>query len=496
MTNMRLKAQDLENAELQELQQKHMDAMEANDTEAYMKTLDDLMAWHGQQLQKEYLELESELDDQVRAGRGERVQTPTEKAYFKRLGEKMKAKDPLEVMTDIDLVMPETVFTQVFDNLRTAHPLLSKIQFQNTNGVIRFLMNLNGYQRAAWGPLCADIVKELTSGFKEVDSQLLKLSAFIPMCKAMLDLGPEWLDRYIREILYEALANGLEYGIVNGTGKNEPIGMIRQVGDDVSVTGGVHPEKAPVKLTDFSITTMGNLASILAAHPNGQARNVDDLILVVNPQDYFQKVGPATTMMTPQGTYVNTMPYDVQVIKSAALPRGKAVFGIARLYLAFVGMAKDGRIEYSDEYRFLEDERVYLIKTYANGMPADNNAFLVLDISGLKPATYHVTVETPGDPSTDATLSGLKIGSLDLSPAFSASITSYTATTSNATNTINAIPADAGASIQVKVGDEEIDNGSAATWAAGANTVTINVTAADGIAKKAYTVTVTKSQSV
>lgn len=493
---MKLRALDLEDEKLLELRQKHMDAMAANDPQAYMDSLDNLLKYHGEQLQKEYLELQSEMDNQVRAGRGERVQTPTEKAYFTKLGEVMKAKDPREIMTNIDLVMPETVFTQVFDNLRTAHPLLSKIQFQNTNGVIRFLMNMNGYQRAAWGPLCADIVKELTSGFKEVDSQLLKLSAFIPMCKAMLDLGPEWLDRYIREILYEALANGLEYGIVNGTGKDEPIGMIRQVGDDVTVTGGVYPEKASVKVTDFNLPTMGNLASILAAHPNGQARNVDDLILVVNPQDYFQKVGPATTMMTPQGTYVSTMPYDVQVIKSAALPRGKAVFGIARLYLAFVGMDKDGRIEYSDEYRFLEDERVYLIKTYANGMAADNNAFLVLDISGLKPATYHVTVDSPSDPSTDATLSDLKIGSLALSPAFSSSVTSYTASTTNATNTINAIPSDAGAAIQVKVGDDEIDNGSAATWATGSNTVTVKVTAADGTTTKTYTVTVTKSTGV
>lgn len=146
--------------------------------------------------------------------------------------------------------------------------------------------------------------------------------------------------------------------------------------------------------------------------------------------------------------------------------------------------------------RFLEDERVYIIKTYGNGFPLDNNAFVVLDISGLKPATYKVTVEEPGDPSTDATLSDLKIGSLTLSPAFAAATTSYTATTSNATNTVNAIPSDAGAAIQVLVNDEEINNGTAATWESGSNTVTVNVTAADGTTKKAYTVTVTKSGSV
>lgn len=485
--------QSLEDAKLQELRQKHMDAMGSNDPELYLKTLDDLMDYRGQMLQKEYMERQSEIDDQIRASRGDRVLTSREKAYYTRLAERMKAKDPKEVMTDIDLTMPDSIFTRVFDGLRTNHPLLSKIRFYNTNGIIRFLLNMNPYQRAAWSELCADIIQEIRSGFRIIDSTLLKLSAFVPMCKAMLDLGPEWLDRYIVDILYEALANGLEWGVINGSGKEEPIGMIRQVGDDVSVTGGEYPEKIPISITNFSMGTMGNLASILAANPNGQARDVNDLILVVNPQDYFQKVGPATMMLTPQGTYVNTLPYDVQIIKSAALPRGRAVFGIASMYLGFVGMARDGRIEYSDEYRFLEDERVYLIKTYANGMPADNNAFLVLDISGLQPASYKVTVDTPGAPSAEARLSSLKIGSLKLSPGFEPDETTYTTSTGNNTNTITAIPANAAASIKVEVNDVEINNGTAAVWQSGGNTVKITVTAEDGTSDKEYTVTVTKS---
>lgn len=494
---MNLISLDMQDEKLQDLRQKHMNAMEANDTQAYMDTLDALMNYHGERLCKEYELLQSEMDDKVRASRGEWVQTSQEKKYFQGLGDAMKAKDVRQALNNLDVVMPQTIFDKIFEDLRTNHPLLSRLNFQNTNGAIKFLMNLNGYQRAAWGPLCAEIVKELTSGFKEVDSALLKLSAFIPVCKAMLDLGPQWLDRYVRTILIEALANGLEWGVVNGSGKDEPIGMIRQVGDDVSVTGGVYPEKAPVKISGFDPATMGNLVSILAANQNGQARRVDDLILVVNPQDYFQRIMPATTIMGPNGTYQNNIfAYPTQVIQSAALPRGKAVFGIARLYLAFAGMAKDGRIEYSDEYRFLEDERVYLIKTYANGMPADNNAFLVLDISGLKPASYKVTVLDEGSPSTNADLSDLKIGRLTLSPAFTAETTSYTAASSDATNTINAVPADASAQIQVLVNDEEIDNGSAAAWKPGSNTVTINVTAADSVSKKPYSVTVTKGQSV
>lgn len=89
-----------------------------------------------------------------------------------------------------------------------------------------------------------------------------------------------------------------------------------------------------------------------------------------------------------------------------------------------------------------------------------------------------------------ARLSGLTIGALILTPAFSPDVTSYTATTSNATNTITATAEDAGAEISILNGDAAVSNGTAATWADGENTLTITVT--NGDSEKVYTVTVTK----
>ena len=227
---------------------------------------------------------------------------------------------------------------------------------------------------------------------------------------------------------------------------------------------------------------------------NGKNRTATDLIYLVNPQDYYQLVMPATTVRSPDGTYRNdVLPYPITVIPTAALSRGEAVFGLGRRYFAAVGMGKDGRIEYDDSVRFLEDQRVYKAKLYANGLPLDNNAFLHLDISGLRPISYRVTTVPEPTPSDDATLTALKIGSLALSPEFAAGTVSYTASTKAATSTILATPASAAAKIKVMVGGTEIENGKAATWASGSNTVTITVTAEDGTSTKTYTVTVTKT---
>ena len=485
---------DLKNQTLLNLRQKLQEAMNANDQEAFTQAFEGILQYYTDKNLEDFQALREETDSRVLAQRGVRQLTTREKDYYQKLGEAMKAADPRQAVNNLDVVMPETVFDSIFENIETEHSLLSVINFMNTRGAIRMMMNTHGYQKAVWGKLCAPIIQELTSGFKEVETGLFKLSAFIPVCKAMLDLGPEWLDRYVRMILAEALLNGWEGSIVTGTGKEEPIGMNRQVGENVTVTGGVYPEKTPITVTDFSPATMGNLISMLAAGPNGIARRVDGLILVVNPQDYYQIIMPATTVQAPDGTYRNDIfPVPLRVVQSPALTRGRAILGIGRLYWAFAGMSRDGRIEYSDEYHFLEDERVYLIKTYGNGMPADNNAFLVLDVSGLKPARYKVTQVEESAPSTDAALSDLRVGSLSLSPAFSGTVTSYTASTSNATNTINAMPSNAAAAIKVVVNGTEIDNGTAASWQDGSNTVEVTVTAEDGKTSQSYTVTVTKS---
>lgn len=126
-------------------------------------------------------------------------------------------------------------------------------------------------------------------------------------------------------------------------------------------------------------------------------------------------------------------------------------------------------------------------------MPKDNNAFLHLNISSLKPQVWKVEQVEASETSSDATLSDLRIGSLTLTPEFDTETTTYTTSTTNATNTVTAVPSNAGASVKVEVGEVEIGNGSAATWASGNNTVTITVTAEDGTTEKTYTVTVTKS---
>lgn len=484
-----MKNKDILAMEKAKIVEKMNQAIAGNDTQAFTEAFTDLCQKIEENVLEQAREMVVEQDSSILAQRGVRQLTSKERTYYEKVIQAMRSANPKQALNDVDVVMPETIINSVFDDLQTNHQLLSRLSATTVTGLTRMMMNTNGEQKATWGKLTAAIIEELTSGFKEVDVTQEKLSAFLPVSKAMLDLGPAWLDSYVRQVLYEALANGLEYGIVNGSGKDEPIGMMRQVGEGVVVTGGQYPMKEAIKMTALDMEQMGNVTAIMARNGKGQARTVTGLILLVNPVDYFRRVLPATRMLTPDGNYASVLPVDAEIIQSAAVPEGKAVYGMAPKYFLGVGMARNGRIEYSDEYRFLEDERVYLIKLYAHGFAKDNNAFMVLDITDLQPVRFKV-ISTTEEKTYNAALSDLRIGNLELTPKFAADTTVYTATTSNATNTVTAVPASGTAGVEITVGDNKIVNGAAATWEAGGNTVTIKVT--DGDQTKTYTVTVTK----
>jgi hypothetical protein len=70
-------------------------------------------------------------------------------------------------------------------------------------------------------------------------------------------------------------------------------------------------------------------------------------------------------------------------------------------------------------------------------------------------------------------------------------VTSYTATTANATNVITVTPLKVGATVEIKVNGVAHTNKTAATWLTGKNTVTIKVSF--GTTTKTYTVIVTKT---
>ena len=368
-------------------------AMESGDTDKFSDAFTSYMSNIEQAVVREAKGIVAVNDSNILSTRGARQLTSDETNFYQKTIEAMQAAP--NSVNAIDVVLPETVVNSVFEDLKAEHELLSVIDFKNVTGLTRILLNTNVKQLAQWGPLCEEIKKELEAGFKEIELGQNKLSAFMFVCQDMLDLGPVWLDRFVREVMYEALAFGLENAIITGTGKDMPIGMDRNISDDASVVGGAYPQKEAIKVTALDPVAYGQILSKMTTTEKGYPRKISNLILIVNPADYFEKVMPATTIRSADGTYVNNiLPYPTRIIQSTEVEKGKAIIGMADKYFMGLGLVKDGKIEHSDEYKFLEDYRTYKIRFLGHGQAKGNNDFLLLDISGLEPAIQKVKVES------------------------------------------------------------------------------------------------------
>lgn len=391
-----MKSKDVRELTREELAQAFNEALKSEDTAQVAQAFADM----AENIQQEVLERAKDaaaveqMDAAALAARGLRQITSEEKRYYEALITAMKSSDPKQALANLDVTMPKTIIEDVFDSLKAEHRLLSVIDFNNTTYVTEWILNKNGKQKAVWGEITAEIEKELSGDFEKLDMVMFSLTAFMPVAKSMLDLGPTWLDSYVRQVLQDALYVGLEEGIVCGTGVKMPIGMMKDL--NASRTDGApYPNKTAIKVTAFTPEVYGGLIGQMAVSRNNRPRAVGEVIMVVNPVDYWQKVMPATTIQRPDGTFANNvLPYPTDVIQSEEVPGGKAVMGIAKQYFCGIGTGKDGVIEYDDSYKFLQRERVYAGHLYGNGKPKDNNSFLVLDISELKPAAY--TVYTQG----------------------------------------------------------------------------------------------------
>ena len=285
--------------------------------------------------------------------------------------------------------MPQTIIEDVYRNLQQNHPLLDKITFTQVSYLTRLIISDHTQQMAQWGQINSEITKEIDSSFKVLEMVHGKLTAYCVIDKDMLELGPVYLDQYFRTCLIDAVALASEYGIIKGKGiGGEPIGLMKDISNGVSVnTSTGYPDKTPLKVKDFMPKSYGKLIAQLVKSASGRLRTINEVTLICNPVDYFAKVMPASTVMTTMGAYAsNVFPFPTDVIQSVQLEEGKAILCVPEEYFFGLGSSKEGNIEFSDEFKFLEDIRTIKIKMRGAGRAYDNTVAILLDISELDPA--------------------------------------------------------------------------------------------------------------
>lgn len=358
-----------------------------------------------EQVMADFEDVKASNDAAILAQRGYRQLTASETKWYQKFAEALKSDNPqqkfAEVLgTDSEDIMPDTIIEDVYRDLVEEHPLLAKMNFTYVKYATKWILNDHTKQTAVWGKITDAISKEITSGFKIVEVKQSKLSAYAFIERGMLDLGPTFLDGYIRTVLVEALRCGLEAGAVTGNGVDGPIGMDRDIHEGVEYnTSTGYPRKEKVAVTSFAPAEYGPLLAKLAKTESGAMRKFGQVQLICNQEDYLNKVMPATTVQNTVGEYVrDRFPFPTECIISNELATGEALLGLLPEYSMFIGGEQNGTIEFSDEFKFLDDTRYFKVRQYGTGRAFDNTSFLLLDISKLDPA--YITVKNVSEAVT------------------------------------------------------------------------------------------------
>lgn len=316
-------------------------------------------------------------DNAVLQSRGQNVLTAEETKFFNAVIEEGGFKD-----TE---TLPKTTQERIFEDLVEQHPLLQELGIQNLGAVTEFIYG-DPEGAAVWGELFGEIQGQLNATFRKESITQLKLTAFIPISNDMLNLGPAWVERYVRTMIVEAMTVGLERGYVAGTGKGMPIGLLKDLKG--AVVDGVYPDKESAGTLTFKPgrTTINELKGVvekLSIRPVGKneeekVRNVaGKVVMVVNPFDNFG-IQANATVQNAAGAYVTSLPFNPKITESAFVPKGKVVFFVRGEYIAAIGGAME--VKKYDQTLAMEDATLYIAKQYATGKPKDNYAAQVYDL--------------------------------------------------------------------------------------------------------------------
>lgn len=379
-------------------------AFAGDDTAAVEQGFVELQTAIYESVLQEYKEAIASNDRAILAQRGFRQLTTEETDYYQTILDALKSRNPKQAFADItgdddntipEKMMPETIFNEILKNITEAHQLLALIRPKNVGYITTWLRNKHTRQLAKWGEIETDITGEITSAFETVSVRQGRLTCFMLIHRDTLALGPTFLDGYIRTVLAEAMACGMEAGICTGKGaEGEPIGLDRDIHEGVShddING--YPRKTAIAVTGFEPAEYGPIVARLAKDEKGHVKqSVGGLTLVCNLVDYLTKVMPATTVLNVEGRYVNDLfPVPTRVVTAEVINEGEALLILPEEYDLL--LAGNRGIEFSDEVKFFEDKRAAKMVTYAFGKAYDNNSALLLDITGLEPGYVNVKVK-------------------------------------------------------------------------------------------------------
>ncbi|MGI5954277.1 phage major capsid protein [Dysosmobacter sp.] len=402
-------------------------------------------------------------------------------------------------VTGGELLIPEVVLDLIRQNIEDYSKLIRRVRLVPVAGQARQPI-MGTIPEAVWTEACGALnERQFTLNQAEVDGY--KVGGYVVVCNATLDDTDGALLSALILGLGAAIGIALDKAILFGLGVKMPLGIATRLAQksqpdnypkearpwvDLSASNVITiPGGSDTGLKLFQQITLASGAA-KGKYSRGEkfwAMNETTYTKIMAEAANFDSTGAIVSISN------GTMPVvggDLVVFSDDVMPNDTIIGGYGDLYL--LAERAGTTVGYSDQPLYIQEQTVVKGNARYDGQPIIAEGFVAIGI-GKAPVTTMSFAQDVANPVV-AALQSLTIGGLSLSPAFSTGTDTYTADTTNAQDAISAVPT-MGASVTVKVGKTQVQNGGNATWSEGSNVVTITVN--NGENSKVYTVTVTKS---
>ena len=404
-----------------------------------------------------------------------------------------------------ELEIPVVFLELISENMYRYSKLLNRVRVRNVPGEARQTI-AGTVPEAVWTEMCGAI-NELTFVFNQITLDGYKVAGYVPVCNSLLEDTVSNLDlaSWIVEMLSESIGLAEDKAILYGKGSasHMPLGIVTRLAQDSQPDG--YPANAPawvdysdtniIKINGTSLTGAEFWAQLAMAAGNTFTRyNRGEQFWAMNSKTYATLKSKLITF-TATGDIVANLFGTLPVINGNIdilefIPDGDIIGGYGDLYLWADRRAM--AIDSSEHVQFIQDNTVFRGKARADGAPIIPGAFVAININNVNVTT---AMDFAADTANDADLQDLAVGTETLSPGtFDPAVTTYTlAAAANASDKIEATPAQAAAQIEISYNGKNVRNGGTVTWLADDAAHPLTVTVKNGNAVKVYTVNVTKA---
>lgn len=420
------------------------------------------------------------------------------KEFMTRLrGMKGQTRD----VTGAELTIPVVFLELISENMFRYSKLLNRVRYRTVGGQARQTI-AGTVPEAVWTEMCGAI-NELTFTFNQITVDGYKVAGYVPICNSVLEDNDIDLAGWIVEMLSESIGLAMDKAILYGKGaaSNMPMGVVTRLAQTTQPDN--YPANAPAWIDlhttniikiDSSADPVDFWAALAVAAGNTYTKYARGTQFWAMNSKTFATLKSKLITFAASGELLarfnGVMPIvdgDVDVLEF--MPDGDIVGGYGDLYLLAVrsGMT----IESSREVQFIQDNTVFKAKQRADGQPVIPGAFVAININNTSVTT---AMTFAADTANNAMLQSLSIGTESLNPGFAADTYAYTiAAASNASDKIEATPAQAGAQVAISYNGNNVRNGGSVTWLADSQAHPLTITVTQGNAVRVYTVMVTKA---